>query len=123
MRDAPTRPSPHRKRCKRFNEPGHAHALTFSCFKRQPFLKSDRTRRWVIDAIDAARAKHHFEVWAFVVMPEHVHVLLCPRRPHYSISGILASIKLPVTRRTARYVRESAPGFLERMSDVQPGGM
>jgi len=32
------------KRCRRLNEPGHAHALTFSCFRRQPFLSKDRSR-------------------------------------------------------------------------------
>ena len=26
----------HRKTCKRYNTPGDAHALTFSCFRRQP---------------------------------------------------------------------------------------
>ena len=27
------------------NEPGHAHALTFSCFYRFPFLQAERTAR------------------------------------------------------------------------------
>jgi putative transposase len=50
----------HRKLCRRINEPGHAHALTFSCFQRRPFLSKDGSRRWLIAAIEQARAKHAF---------------------------------------------------------------
>jgi putative transposase len=42
---------PHRKRCKRHDIPGHAHYLTFSCFRRQPFLTGVRARAWLVDAI------------------------------------------------------------------------
>jgi putative transposase len=40
--------SPHRKRVRSYNEPGHAHELTFSCFHRLPLLSRDRTRQWFI---------------------------------------------------------------------------
>lgn len=67
-----------RKQCRRYNEPGHAHALTFSCFQRRPFLARDRTRQWMLEAIDQARTKHGFHLWAYVLIPEHVHLLLGP---------------------------------------------
>ena len=37
--------TPHRKRVRSYNVPGHAHELTFSCFRRLPLLSCDRTRR------------------------------------------------------------------------------
>lgn len=114
--------SPQRKRCRRDNEPGHAHALTFSCFKRQAFLSRQRACAWFLAALDAARCEHALDLWAFVIMPEHVHVLICPRRARYSISEMLTSIELPVTRRAVHYVRRHAPAFLERMTDTQPNG-
>src|SRR5580704_11953175 len=55
----------HRKACQRFNEPGHAHALTFSCFCRRPFLSKDRSRMWLVEAIDQARQIHAFDLWAY----------------------------------------------------------
>src|SRR6516225_4955404 len=64
-----------RKRCRRYNEPGRAHELTFSCYRRLPLLSRDRTREWLIEAIQAARAQERFDLWAYVVMPEHVHIL------------------------------------------------
>jgi putative transposase len=55
-------------------------------------------------------------------MPEHVHLLIYPTRAEYSISAILSTLKLPVTRRAERFVREQAPAFIERMTDRQPSG-
>jgi hypothetical protein len=56
------------KTCRRFNDVGHAHALTFSTFKRQKFLSKERSRRWLADAITLAREKQSFHVWAYVFM-------------------------------------------------------
>jgi len=121
------KPRAHRQRtkfktCKRCNEPGDAHALTFCCFKRQALLNRDRRRTWFLDALDAARAKHAFDLWAYVIMPEHVHLLIWPRASVYSISDILSDMKQPVTRRAIKYLRTPAPGFLTRLRDGQPGG-
>ncbi len=44
-----------RKTRERFNEPGHAHELTFSCHRRLPMLSKDRTRVWFVEALDRAR--------------------------------------------------------------------
>ena len=111
-----------RKTCKRFNTPGDAHALTFSCFRRQPFLTKDGSRRWLLDAIDRARSKHNFHVWAYVIMPEHAHLLVWPTEPAYEISEILSSIKQSVVKRALFFVRSRAPEFLPRMEDRQPDG-
>jgi putative transposase len=112
----------HRKSCKRYNEPGHAHALTFSCFQRQAFLDKDRTRLWFVEAVDRARQKLGFHVWAYVIMPEHAHLLVWPTELKYEISDILSSIKQSVAKRALVYVREQAPAFLSQMADRQPNG-
>jgi putative transposase len=113
---------PHRKTCKRYNDPGHAHALTFSCFRRQSFLSSERSRQWLIDAIDRSRSKYGFHLWAYVIMPEHVHLLIWPTTEDYDISNILSAIKQSVAKRAVPFVRSSEPAFLSRMVDCQPNG-
>lgn len=110
------------KNCKRYNDPGHAHELTFSCFQCQPFLAGDHSRSWLANAIGKARKKHSFHLWAYVFMPEHVHLLVWPTKPQYDVSRILATIKLSLTRRALEHVRATAPRFLERMADKQPNG-
>lgn len=110
------------KTCRRYDEPGEAHALTFSCFQHRPFLSKDRTCRWLVDSLDAARRRLNFHVWAYVIMPEHVHLLLFPTDPAYSISKILSAVKIPVSRSAVAYVRRDNPTGLAAMRDLQPSG-
>lgn len=79
----------HRKRKKTYNTPGDAHFVTYSCQERLPLLSKDRSRRRVIDAIREARSKQSFALWAYVIMPEHVHLLIWPR-PESSCHGCVS---------------------------------
>ena len=91
------------KRRKTYDIPGHAHELTFCCQRRYPFLSKDRTRQWFVEALDRARGKLNLELWAYVIMPEHAHVLLLPRPVQYSISLILKTIKQPVAQKAVNF--------------------
>jgi putative transposase len=114
--------SRHRKSNKSYNHPGHAHELTFSCFRRLPLLGRDRTRQWFLEALDAARRKFNLALWAYVIMPEHVHVVVWPRNPVYEIRLIRTALKVPVQRKALAFLRREAPGFLDRLRDEQPNG-
>lgn len=96
--------------------------MTALPFRYGPCPNRDRTRQWFVDAVAAAREKHRFDVWAYVIMPEHVHLLIWPTEPVYDISAILLSIKQPVTRRSQAFVMKHAPEFLPQMTDEQPNG-
>jgi putative transposase len=111
-----------RKRCRRYDTPGDAHELTFSCYRRLPLLSRDRTRGWVVEAIDRARGQERFDLWAYVIMPEHVHILIRPREPEYSISRILWRIKRPIARRAIAHLHTHAPAFLERLTVIRGDG-
>jgi len=110
------------KHCMRYNVPGHAHELTFTCFRRFKLLSKDRTRCWLVDAVDRARSRYAFDVWAYAVMPEHVHLLIFPRERVYSISRILTAIKWPVARSALNYLRANGAPWIERLTDRQPNG-
>ncbi len=112
--------SDHRKLCRSYNNPGEAHELTFSCFRRLPLLSKDRTRRWFIEALDEARRRRDFLVWAYVIMPEHIHVIVWPKQPVYEIRLIRTALKVPVQRKALAYLRRHAPAFLEHLCDSQP---
>jgi putative transposase len=113
----------HRKRCQRYDDPGHAHSLTFSCHHRLPLLSKDRTRRWLVESIEEARQLTQFELWAYVIMPEHAHVLLIPRQETSGISQILWRIKRPVARKAIAFVRETSPRWLDRLTLISPAGI
>jgi putative transposase len=88
-----------RKTIRHFDEPGHAHELTFSCVHRLDLLLREQTREWLAQSIDQARKLHEFYLWAYVFMPNHVHLLIYPFNEGYSTQKILQSIKQPVGRR------------------------
>lgn len=110
-----------RKSCKRFNLPGHAHALTFSCYQRRPFLLSDLARQSLAKAIESATARDYFDLWAYVVMPEHVHMVVWPHAKEYDVSALLKGIKQPVARSVLRHMRDSNPIGLWQFATGEPG--
>ena len=106
----------HRKTVKHYNEPGDSHFLTFSCYRRLPLLSKDRTRLWTVQAISEARVPFAFDLWAWVIMPEHVHLLIWPRNPDYQMKDILSAIKRPVGSKAIAYLERHAPSFLKRLT-------
>ncbi len=109
----------HHRLCHRCNFPGQAHELTFGCFRGQPFLSRDRTCGYLVDAIIAAKDNCEFDLWAYVFMPEHVHLLIRPRTETYSISRILTAMKQPVARRAMVYLRRCKPDGLRLLATGQ----
>ena len=112
----PLKKTVHRKKVRHYDEPGHAHFLTFSCYRRMPLLSKDRSRHWFIDALETARTKDSFDLWAWVIMPEHVHVLVWPREPDYETETIVADLKRPVGQDAISWLRQHCPAFLERLT-------
>jgi putative transposase len=60
----------------RFQSARDLHFVTFSCYRRQPLLNTRRARRAFEIILEQVRRKHQFFVAGYVVMPEHVHLLL-----------------------------------------------
>jgi putative transposase len=104
------------KRRRRYNEPGQARELTFSCYRHYPFLSRERTREWSREALEAARVQFRFQLWAYVLMPEHVHLLVYPADGPDQVSRFMQRLKEPVARKAIAYLRANAPGWLPRLT-------
>ena len=83
---------------KRIHGNGDSHFTTFSCHKRQQYLNSPAIRDLVEDALERTRRRYDFLVFGYVIMPEHVHILLS-EPPHSTIADVMKSWKLSVTLR------------------------
>lgn len=108
----------YRKTVKHFDESWDAHFLTFSCYQRLPLLSKRRTRIWLVQAVEKARQKHNFDLWAWVIMPEHVHLLIWPNDPENKTETSLAAIKQPVGTKAIAHLKEHESPFLERLTVV-----
>ena len=120
---------PHRKRLRRIEVPTHVRYLTFSCFDRRPLLQNDRIKAVFVDRLAAAKELHQFELYAWVLMPEHSHLLLRPKLGGSTVPAILQSLKQSVAQRVIARWKELGAPVLSRLADPrgairfwQPGG-
>jgi putative transposase len=103
----------HRKKRKSYDDEPGVHAFTFSCYRRRPFLNDPRIRELFLESVGRARAKHGFLVWAYVLMPEHVHLVVSTQGA--KVRAMLKAMKQPTTQRTVFYLKHSDPGRLAWM--------
>ena len=104
------------KRRRRYNEPGQPRELTFSCYRRYAFFSRERTCAWFCQALEEARTEFGFQIWAYVIMPDHVHVLVNPGEAAPEMSRFLQAVKQPVAREAIGYVKMHAPEWLDRLT-------
>ena len=101
---------------KTFNNPGHAHELTFSTYRRTKLFVEDALCRLFLAKLETARRSHFFEVWAYVVMPDHVHLLVWPTLEKYDVSEFRKSLKGAFAREAVQLFRSREDPGLERLS-------
>ena len=61
---------------KRYYLAGSLHFITFSCYRRQPHLGTALRRDLFVRVLEQARRRYGFALLGYVVMPEHVHLLM-----------------------------------------------
>jgi putative transposase len=82
----------------RFHGQGDNHFITFSCYHRLPYLDTDQARTVFLEVLEKVREKHDFYLFGYVLMPEHVHLLLSePKRQR--LEDTLRVLKGEVSKR------------------------
>jgi putative transposase len=104
------------KRRKRFDAEHTPRELTFSCYRGYPFLARSRTRLWFIGALQEACTKHSVDLWAWVIMPEHVHLIVFPQKPEISIGSFQGTVKEKVARQGIQWLEQNSPRWLNRIT-------
>ena len=89
---------------------GDLHFITFSCYRRRAFLGTVRARNRFVKVLDTIRTRHKFLLIGYVLMPEHVHLLM--NEPEVGTpSSALQVLKQNVSR-TLRAKRNTFSGQL-----------
>jgi putative transposase len=104
------------KRRRRFNDERMPRELTFSCYRRLPLLSRDRTRKWFIDALADVRTEWSVDLWAWVIMPEHVHLLIAPRQKGVDVGRVQGALKGRVAKQAMTWLDQHAPEWIERLT-------
>jgi REP element-mobilizing transposase RayT len=74
------------------------HFLTFSCYRRKPLFDDATLCDLFLSALERVRRRYRLVVLGYVVMPEHVHLLVSePQRS--TLSTVIQALKLSFVRR------------------------
>jgi putative transposase len=86
------------EKLKRYYGCGDLHFITFCCYRRLRLLGSPDARNAFVAALAEVRAKYGFALAGYVVMPEHVHLLIGESEAG-DPSTVVQSLKLRVSKR------------------------
>ena len=113
---------PHRKTIRHFEDRRDAHHLTFSCVDRRPLLQIHGTKELLVNSIARSIASHRFDLYAYVLMPEHVHIVVRPQHVESSVADLLQAIKRPMSFRAREMLESSGHPIAETLRVVSEGG-
>ena len=96
-----------RRNFKRYYGADDLHFITCSCYRRQPLLGSAELRDLFLVVLEQVRRRYQFVVVGFVVMPEHIHLLIS--EPEVGTpSTVMQAVKLGFARRVLAEARRRA---------------
>src|SRR5216684_8313469 len=103
---------------RRFQESGQTHFLTFSCYRRQANFSSAETYDLLLQCLENMRRRFSLCIYGYVVMPEHVHLLVNEPK-QVSLAGAIHFLKLSFAKqlRSRRGAVESGSFWQKRYYD------
>ncbi len=107
-----------RKTRRRYEVPGNCRFLTFSCYRQLPLFNNDAIKDAFVEQLDRARSATQFQLFGYVVMPEHVHLLLRPNLPDSTVTQILRQLKGPFSHRLLQRWVELEAAVIMRVTDA-----
>jgi putative transposase len=90
----------------------HLHFITCSCYRRLPLLGKQRNRDLFLTILNEVRARYEFLLVGYVVMPEHVHLLISEPKIG-TPSTVMRVLKQRVSRAIRKIRRRRNPSQLE----------
>ena len=108
-----------RRTLKRREIPGHVRYLTCSCYQRLPLFENDWTKNAFAEHLSLVRDRLDVALYGWVIMPEHIHLLLTPALPRVTVTDVLRALKRPFARKVlGRWRRLDAP-MLRQVCDAR----
>ena len=83
---------------KRFQKAEALHFITFSCFHRLQLLAAPEPKDTFEAVLEQVRARHQARIYAYVLMPEHVHMLV-NEPPSILLAQFVKALKQTTSRK------------------------
>jgi putative transposase len=93
------------------------HFINCSCYQRQPWLASPQRRDLFLTVLEEVRQRYDFVVVGYVVMPEHIHLLIAePEKGNPS--KVMQAVKQGFARRVLKSVRRRRVAGQQELFEV-----
>jgi putative transposase len=86
----------------RYQQSGQFHFLTFSCYERQPLLSCEGAYNIFESELEKVRRRYDLVVAGYVLMPEHVHLLVGEPR----VSSLAAALQV-LKQQTSKAIKKA----------------
>ncbi len=97
---------------RRYQEGGDLHFVTTSCYRRMPLMGTARRRDLFLRVLERVRRNYRLVVIGYVVMPEHVHLLVSEPNER-KLSTAIQALKLGFARKVRRRKRDGQDELFE----------
>jgi putative transposase len=101
---------------RRFQESGQSHFVTFSCDRRQPYFATPELFDLLALRLEGMRRRFAMYVYGYVVMPEHVHLLLS-EPPRATLAEAIHFLKLSFSKRAGARLEKPGTFWQKRYYD------
>lgn len=95
------------------------HFITFSCYHRRRLLDHDQPKRILLGVLNEEIEKFAGRCVGFVVMPDHVHLLIWFSKPG-QLSRFVQQLKGRSSTQIKRFLRENLTAYAARISAQDP---
>jgi putative transposase len=93
---------------------GTGRFVTFDCHHQLPLLASDETALIFLRELQVAKTKYALKLFAFVIMPEHVHLVVHPQKK-IELGRVIGELKSLSGRRISDHLRSVNSPLLESL--------
>jgi REP element-mobilizing transposase RayT len=104
---------------RRYYGTNELHFITCSCYHRQPWLASRQRRDLLLAVFEEVRQRYRFVVVGYVVMPDHIHLLMSEPEKG-DPSRVMQAIKQGFSRRVLKSVRKRRVAAQQELFAVGP---
>lgn len=105
-----------------WNRPGDAHFWTYSTHNAVPVFTDTACASAMVTELVTSRKELQFRLFAYVVMPEHVHMIIRSPEAAYVMEGIMHKLKRSTSGRVFKELRSRNHPFLDRLSHSRKDG-
>jgi putative transposase len=99
------------------------HFITFTCYRRQSFLNTPTVRDAFLKVLERTRLRYDFLIYGFVLMPNHVHLLVSEPKQG-TIATVIQSLKIATARYEKTHICQKMADMghtVQRMADMGHG--